>query len=47
MTRALTTTGAQNLTEQKIQTVLDQVNTLLETGVVRGGDDYDDDESED
>jgi hypothetical protein len=47
MTRALTTTGAQNLTETKIQTVLDQVNTLLETGVLRGGDDYDDDESED
>ena len=47
MTLALTTTGAQNLTETKIRTVLDQVNTLLETGVARGGDDYDDDESED
>lgn len=47
ITRALTTTGAQNLTEQKIRTVLDQVNTLLETGVIRGGEDYDDDESED
>ena len=44
MASALTTSGAQNLTEQKIRTVLEQVNTLLETGVARGGDDYDDDD---
>lgn len=44
MLQALTTKGAQNLTEQKIQSVRAQVTTLLQTGeTLQAIEDYDDD----
>lgn len=46
MKNALTVSGAQNLTNDKIEQVLEQVNRYIRDGVVRNGDDDDDDDDE-
>jgi len=46
MKAALSTTGAQNLTSKKVETVLRQVNNYLENNITYTADDESDDESQ-